>query len=90
FNPDDADLLYNLGYLAEEQGRNREAFDYYSKALENVQDEEFEAELLDALVRLRTITNTNDGKSEEKAEDIIFLVDKQLKLLNRTLSRGRK
>ncbi|NMA74985.1 MAG: hypothetical protein GX963_12695, partial [Bacteroidales bacterium] len=55
FNPTDADLLYNLGYLAEEQGRNREAFDYYSKALENVQDEEFEAELNESIQRVKSL-----------------------------------
>ncbi len=55
FNPDDADLLYNLGYLAEEQGRNREAFDYYSKALENVQDEEFGVELNESIQRVKPL-----------------------------------
>ncbi|NMA72569.1 MAG: tetratricopeptide repeat protein [Bacteroidales bacterium] len=53
--PNDSDLLYNLGYLAEEQGRDREAFDYYSRALENVQDEEFEVELNESIQRVKPL-----------------------------------
>jgi tetratricopeptide (TPR) repeat protein len=50
--PENPDLLYNLGYLKEISGSKREAFGYYSRAFEVVTDEEFREELVQALGRV--------------------------------------
>lgn len=89
-DPSNADLLYNLGYLAEEQGHSREAFDYYSKALEHTEDLVFENEILDSLMRLRSSIYIVKGGQESKLENISSLVDEQLLILKKSLARGRK
>ena len=53
FEPDNADILYNLGYLAEEQGKGNEAFDFYSKALKHTDDSAFQNEILAGLDRVK-------------------------------------
>lgn len=50
--PDNPDLLYNLGYLRESSGSYREAFDYYSKASKFVADPAFRDELNQAFARI--------------------------------------
>lgn len=50
--PDNPDLLYNLGYLKEVSGAHREAFDYYSRAFEITSDAGLKEELRQAFARL--------------------------------------
>lgn len=50
--PDNPDLLYNLGYLKEVMGAHREAFDYYSKAFQLTPDAELRDEISQAFSRI--------------------------------------
>lgn len=73
--PENPDLLYNLGYLKEISGSKREAFGYYSRAFEVVTDEEFREELVQALGRVSPkspVHQNGDGRRlmEEQASTL--------------------
>lgn len=56
--PENADLLYNLGYLNEAQGRYREAVSFYEFALKNSTNQQLISDVEDALTRCRPLRET--------------------------------
>lgn len=86
--PQNVDLLFNLGYLHEYLGNKRVAFDYYSRAFSKADDEMITDEISHALVGLRS--GQKDASSDEFVTgEVASVVDAHISVLRKALQEGR-